>query len=101
MVNPVGKKRFLVWDEVRVPHGASSNEHDIQQCEVGLLTDEPDPGLPPDRLAQQNSQSLELGMVALQAENTVVSLEKHAHTLAILLPEFRGHVVVGTDQCRD
>jgi len=71
---------------VRTGHSPSSWQH-VQQCEVTLLSDEPDPGLLPERLAEQGAKAIKRRMVAFEAENAIVPHEEHLHAIGIFLPD--------------
>jgi len=75
-----------------------SGRHHVKQRKVRLLSNEPHPTLPPNRLAQQAADAIGLRMVGLEAENAIVALEEHPAMIGPLFQEFRGHVVVGAEQ---
>ena len=75
--------------------GRPSGRKDIQQCQGGFLSDEPNSGLLPECLTHDRADPGELRMVAFQVENTVVALEG-----AIGLDRVRLPGVGGERRCR-
>jgi hypothetical protein len=97
IAHEMAARKRLPIKNVRFP----SHRHHFEQCEVGLLRDEPDLGLEAERLVEQRAKATKPGIVPLESENAIVSREENLHAVGTFFHDQRGHIVVGADQCGD
>ena len=69
----------------------------IQECQVGFLCKEPNPGILPNRSLQQSADAGVLWMIALQNESAIMPLKEHARAAGTFVRKLPRHVVIGAN----